>query len=100
MSETWKPVVDWEGFYEVSDAGRVRSIQRTNPRNKRLLGGSIVKPILGTRKYFVVNLTKTGVRKQYFVHKLVLDAFVGTKPDGYQACHNDGNRTNNCLNNC
>lgn len=99
MMETWKPVVDWEGLYEVSDAGRIRSIARINPRNKQIMGGGLIKPIMGSRKYLVINLSKTGQRKQYFVHKLVLEAFISKRPEGCHACHNDGNTVNNQLNN-
>lgn len=95
----WKPVLGFEGFYEVSAKGTVRSIQRQNPRNKKMMGGGFVKPILGSRGYFVVNLTKANVRKQVFLHKLVLEAFMGPRPPGLQACHNDGNRLNCSLEN-
>jgi hypothetical protein len=90
----WKPVLGFEGFYEVSQEGQIRSIARQHPKIKRWMGGGIVKPILGSRGYFVINLTKTGVRKQLFLHKIVLEAFIGLRPIGYEACHNDGNPIN------
>jgi hypothetical protein len=90
----WKPVLGFEGFYEVSQEGQIRSIARQHPKIKRWMGGGIVKPILGSRGYFVINLTKTGVRKQLFLHKIVLEAFIGLRPIGYESCHNDGNPLN------
>lgn len=90
----WKPVLGFEGFYKVSQEGQIRSIARQHPKIKRWMGGGIVKPILGSRGYFVINLTKTGVRKQVFLHKIVLEAFIGLRPIGYEACHNDGNPLN------
>ena len=90
----WKSVFGFEGFYEASSDGEIRSIRRQNPKNKRFMGGNIVKPILGSKGYYVVNLTKTGTRKQVFLHKLILEAFIGPRPQNLQACHNDGNRLN------
>ena len=84
--KTWKPVLGFEGFYEASSDGEILSIKRQNPKNKRFMGGSIVKPIIGSRGYYVVNLTKPEVRKQIFLHKLILEAFVGQRPDGMQCC--------------
>jgi len=92
--DTWHPVIGFEGFYEVSPDANVRSICRQHSHNKRWMAGVFVKPILGSRGYYVVNLTKPGVRKQFFLHKMVLEAFKGIRPDGLQACHNDGNRLN------
>ena len=95
----WKPVFGFEGLYEVSSEGQVMSLARPHPKTKRLMGGGTVKPILGSRGYYVVNLTTTGVRKQMFLHKIVLEAFCGLRPDGYEACHNDGNPFNCKLEN-
>jgi hypothetical protein len=95
----WKQVLGFEGFYEVSNDGEVRSIARHHPKTKRLMGGGAVKPILGSRGYYVVNLTITGVRKQVFLHKIVLEAFCGLRPDAHEACHNDGNPLNCKLEN-
>jgi hypothetical protein len=92
--EIWKPVLGFEEFYEVSFDGKVRSFARQNSRNKKWMGGAIVAPILGSRGYYVVNLTSPGKRKQIFLHKVVLEAFKGVRPDGLEACHNDGNRLN------
>ena len=97
--QIWKPVLGFEGFYEASESGEIRSIQRQNTKNKRLMGGDFVKPILGSRGYFVVNLTKPGIRKQIFLHKIILEAFIGPRPKGFQCCHNDGNKLNCNLEN-
>lgn len=94
--EIWNPVIGFEGLYEVSSDANVRSIRRQNPKNKRWMGGSLVKPIIGSRGYYVVNLTRSGLRKQVFLHKMVLEAFLGPRPEGMQGCHNDGNPLN-CI---
>jgi hypothetical protein len=97
--EIWKDALGWEGLYEVSSMGNIRSIARMNPVNKVLLGGKTLKKILGSRGYYVVNLTAKNRRNQYFVHKLVLEAFVGKAPANMEACHNDGDRLNCSLSN-
>lgn len=88
--ELWQPVFGFEGLYEVSSLGNIRSLPRVNPRNKRVMGGTFVKPLLGSRGYLVVNLTSGPIRKQVFLHKLILEAFVGKRPNDYDACHNNG----------
>lgn len=99
--EVWIPVVGWEGYYEVSSCGRVRSMIRKGVTNlgEREYGGRLVKPIRVKTGYLVVNLTIQGKRKQCLVHLLVLRSFRGTPPIGMQACHNNGNRTDPRLTN-
>lgn len=92
--ETWLAVLGWEGYYEVSSAGRIRSKVRLCRATYgwRKYGGGEVTPIPGTRGYLVVNLSRPGTRKQVFLHKLVLEAFVGPCPEGLEACHDNGVR--------
>lgn len=98
-AEEWKCVVGWEGYYEVSSLGRVRSVIRRGEHINRSYGGKEVKPILGSRRYLVVNLTASGRRSQVFLHKIVAEAFIGSRPDGFVACHCDGDRMNNVPSN-
>lgn len=96
----WKPVIGWEGFYEVNDMGCVRSLTRTGSTQfgKRKYGGSVIRSFLHKKTgYIVVNLTKRGAREQLLVHMLVLTAFVGPRPDGLQTRHLNGDRTDNRL---
>lgn len=97
--EIWMPVLGFEEFYEASNLGKVRSLKRVNKKNKRVMGGNILKPILGSRKYLVVNLTKPGIRKQIFLHKIIIEAFNGPRPCDMTVCHNDGNKLNCQLDN-
>lgn len=97
--ETWLPVVGWENFYEISSYGNVRSIGRKNHRNARYFSGKDVKKLVSSVGYYVVNLTGNGSRKQVFIHKMVLEAFVGPRPYKHDACHNDGNKLNCNLSN-
>lgn len=78
--ENWKPVLGFEGLYEVSDLGRVKSLAKTWTPG---LGGTIKKPDtilkqgLGGHGYYIVGLSKNGKPKTCNVHKLVWEAFNG-----------------------
>lgn len=98
----WKPVVGFEGFYEVSDEGRVRSLPRRV--NSPVAGGSRVIPgrerKLTTHPsgHLIVSLSRPG-EKLFMakVHRLVLEAFVGPCPDGMECCHNNSVPSDNRL---
>ena len=98
--ERWRPVVGHEGEYEVSDQGRIRSLDRVitfSDGRYRSARGRTLKPWTMKRVgHQVVGLT--GKRK-FLVHVLVLEAFVGPRPDGMVCCHNDGDATNNRVEN-
>lgn len=86
----WKAVVGFEGLYEVSDLGQVRSV-----KTRRLK--AYTKHIYDSRPF--MNLWRDGKQKIMRPHALVLTAFVGPRPDGMECCHNDGNSWNNRLEN-
>lgn len=93
VAEEWRSVVGYEGLYEVSDLGRVRTIRR-----KR--GREFLMPQYTARGYFRVNLTDSQRKEStQRIHRLVLLAFVGVCPEGHECSHLDGNRTNNRLSN-
>jgi hypothetical protein len=95
--EVWKAIPDYLG-YEVSDHGRVRSYWNPGPgQNIRNLPQKILKSKLTKGGYPEVGLCKNLGRSSMLVHRLVLLAFVGPCPKGTEACHNDGNKTNNFL---
>ena len=99
--EAWLPVVGREGLYEVSDHGRVRSVHnREIVRSDGMIQrrpGRLLRPAPVQTGHLMVNL---GVgHPSQRVHTLVLEAFVGLRPDGFQACHNDGNPANNHVSN-
>lgn len=95
--ERWLPVVGWEGLYEVSDLGKVRSLPRKTIRG--VLGGRELRPGMCSNGYMLVALCQNGRPESRLVHHLVADAFIGPRPDGHQCCHNDGTRDNNALDN-
>lgn len=93
MKEAWRPVVDFEGCYEVSNYGQVKSIPRPSAT------GGIRAQRRNSGGYPYVVLSGNGLRTTRTVHRLVLEAFVGPKPDGMEARHLDGMRDNNRLDN-
>jgi len=87
MIEQWKPVPDWEGHYEVSNCGRVRTI-----------GTGHIKSLIPDHDgYLTVFLHDSDGSHYYAVHRLVLTAFVGPCPPGHETHHIDGHKTNNHL---
>lgn len=101
MEEKWIAAYNWDGFYEVSDLGRVRSLMRKGFTciGEREYGGRAVKPIKLRNGYIAVNLTKKGRREQISVHRLVLLSFLGLPPAGHECCHNNGVRHDSRLSN-
>lgn len=105
--ETWRSVPGYEGIYEVSDQGRVRSLDRTvRQSNGNLLNlkGRVLSP--GAHRINrrptgkkVVALCVNGKGRTEFVHRLVLMAFVGPPPVGTEGCHRDDEGSNNNLGN-
>jgi hypothetical protein len=100
----WTSIPGYEGFYEVSNYGDVRSLTRSVPygRHKRTMyqGRDIKQFISGS--YLSVKLSKTGVTKTKYIHELVLLAFEGYRPTVEGKCeirHLDGDKTNNRLGN-
>lgn len=103
-TERWLPVPGWEGWYEVSDHGRVRSLDREVPHARygvMRLRGRTLTPTANTNGRMQIALCREKRRgtRQVQVHRLVLEAFVGPCPTGMQACHWDDDPSNNHLSN-
>lgn len=102
MNEEWRPVVGYQGLYEVSNLGRVRSVDRTShykDGRTYLYRGRVLKLRKGRDGHLRINLCKDGKLKTKFVHRMVLEAFVGPCPEGMECLHIDGNPANNCVDN-
>ncbi len=99
--EMWKAVVGFEGAYEVSDAGRVRSIDReTTFRGvRRAVKGRVLAPLRHTGGYLRVSLWRDGAHYNRFIHALVLEAFVGPRPPRMEGAHGPGGQADNSLTN-
>jgi hypothetical protein len=106
-SERWLPVVGYEGYYEVSDHGRARSLDRWIEALNRWgsvnryfrLGTVLRNSRVEQDPYARVSLSITGVVHKKLVHRLVLEAFVGPPPRGRIACHGPAGSSDNRLNN-
>jgi hypothetical protein len=98
--ERWLPVIGYEGIYEVSDHGRVRSLPRMAParRGPRRVPGGLLKPI-SRGKYYKVNLSDGREIRGFDIHVLVLTAFRGPCLPGKEGCHADDVGSNNRLTN-
>jgi len=89
MKEVWMPVVGYETRYKVSNLGNIWSVYKQGN----------LKQCLHRDGYPQVGICGVGVQKSRRVHRLVLDAFVGLRPTGFEASHLDGNRKNNRIDN-
>jgi hypothetical protein len=100
VSEEWKPVVGFEGLYDVSNMGRVRALRFRNGSSDRPLKVPKLKKVqINRHGYSRVALYRGGKPSHESVHTLVLEAFVGPKPAGQEAAHGNGVRTDNRLEN-
>jgi hypothetical protein len=94
--EDWRAVLGFEGDYEISSYGNVRALTYRNGTGAHVLPEP--KPVaqsLTRRGYMDVRLWRAGRAYHRLVHRLVLEAFVGPSPEGHEAAHLDGSRTNN-----
>ena len=99
-AELWMPIPGYEGIYEASDRGRVRSFWSTNPRYDSVepKPQSITAGRSGTGGYMVITLRRRcGAFAQIAVHRLVLLAFVGEPPSGHNVHHINRARDDNRL---
>ena len=92
--EIWKPVVGYEDLYQVSNLGRVRSLDRISSNGSRRKGRLLTPTGLD---YVHVTLSRAGVKKQPYVHTLVLNAFCGLPKPGQIGCHKNDIPTDNRL---
>ena len=97
-TEIWKQVQSFEGYYEVSSLGRVRSIERIDS-NGKVVPQRVLKGQTDKDGYLLVGLHKNGKRVTRRVHRLVASAFIPNKNGLPQINHIDKNKKNNCVGN-
>lgn len=96
--EIWKDVPGFDGDYQASSLGRVRSRKRTSSPRK-LDGWKILRQNKSVWGYWMVVLNKDSKSFMYSVHRTVLESFVGKRPEGMVACHNNGDQEDNRIEN-
>lgn len=99
MEEIWKDIPGYDGYYQVSNLGRIKSLPRGKQWPYRQTHNNIRKPRLATNGYFKINLSKGNIVKWFGVHRLVAMAFI-PNPDNFPRInHKDENKLNNCVDN-
>ena len=102
-NEIWIGIPGYENHYQISNMGRVKSLDRSvidkKGRNHITLG-RVMKPTPDKKTgHMRISLWKDSKRRVLYVHRLVMETFVGECPDGMEVCHNDGDSSNNRLDN-
>lgn len=100
--EEWRPVPGWEGYYEASNRGRIRSLDRIIPKQGgqyQKIEGKILKGWRSNKGDIVVSLRRKSKDKTLPIARLVLETFEGPLPDGVEIRHLNGNVRNNNLSN-
>jgi len=102
MNEIWRDVLGYEGYYKVSNFGKVKSVDRIVVRSdniKQLVKERMLKPGKDTSGYVQVHLCKGGKFKTVSVHRLVAIAFIDREDEAFEVNHKDENKSNNSIEN-
>lgn len=102
MNEVWKDIIGYEGFYQVSNIGRVRSLDRDMIDKNGIgysLKGSIRKISCTGKGYQNIGLSKDGEQKTFFIHRLVAESFIPNPKNLPIVNHIDGDTHNNHVSN-
>lgn len=102
MDEAWKDILGYEGFYQISNLGRIKSLPRYRKNGKtsgKYLQRGIIRKNYDSKTYSCINLSKEGKTKTHFIHILVANAFLDKIEGKNYVNHIDGNKHNNNVNN-
>lgn len=100
--EVWKSISGYEGIYEVSSLGRIRSLDRivVDYRGiKKNVSGKVLKPGLTNKGYCIVSLNAVDKRRTFTVHRLVANEFIPNPDNKPQVNHINGIKEDNCISN-
>lgn len=102
--EIWRAIPGYEGLYEVSSLGRIRSLDHENPHwtgtGSVRHTGKLLTPFTNPGGYSILTLSKNGRLRGVQAHVLVLEAFIGPRPSPeMDACHGNGDPSDNRLEN-
>ena len=98
MREIWKDIAGYEGIYQVSNLGNVKSLS-FGPKNRKSGTVKLLRQTPSNCGYYKVELYKNGKSKMMYVHRLVATAFIPNPEKKPQVNHIDGNKANNVLSN-
>jgi len=101
--EEWRQVIGYEGLYEVSSTGIVRSVDREQPHGgsgtTRALRGRVIRGWINSKGYRIVSMSRLGVVSKRPVHRIVCDAFYVGSESRECTNHKDGDKLNNRADN-
>ena len=105
--EKWKVIPGYEGLYEISSLGRIKSLPRLRSgktHNSKsefyfMTKEKILKPQVGGTGYYKISLYKNGIHKNHNLHRLIAEAFIPNPDNLPQVNHKDGNKKNYSLDN-
>lgn len=97
-NEIWKPIIGFEGLYEVSNSGKIKSLERFDTK-KRPIKERILKTRANYQGYEYLGLCKNGIKKSYTVHRIVLRAFVTNLQNLPTINHKNGIKSDNRVEN-
>src|SRR4030042_5419324 len=92
-NEIWRDIKGYEGKYQISNYARIRNLNYHRMKYTKILS------IWVDKRYDRVCLWKNNISNIFSVHRLVLETFIGSCPEGKEACHNNGRRTDNRVEN-
>ena len=93
-NEIWRDIPEFNGLYQASNLGRVKSLKRPYGLKEKIL-----KPLINRNGYYQVHLYKNSIQKFYLVHRLVWEAFNGHISEGLQVNHINEIKSDNRLSN-
>lgn len=102
MKEIWKPIKGYEGYYEISSYGRLRSCDRIIVQGKNFLhlkGRFMCPSICRSTGYYITTLSRNGIKKRKLLHRLIAKAFIPNPDNKPMIDHINGVRTDNGIEN-
>lgn len=106
-NEVWKDIIGYEGLYQISNTGKLKSLKRQYKKidrrtNKEFIysqAEKILKPRIDKKGYLHYALNKNKRAKEYKAHRLVAEVFIANIEGKPQINHKDMNKQNNCVEN-
>jgi len=101
-NEIWVPVVNYDGYYTVSNLGRIQSVERiviSSAGKRRCFKSATKRTHKNHNGYIRVQLSKNGINKEFFLHRLILSSFKGEDPERKFVNHINGVRDDNRVEN-